>query len=132
VTTPISDLITYLNTQNFGLTNIVARRAAQGQKKPYAVVSRSGGDRNATLDGNDQSLIFTTATIEIFSSQPGKDEPIGESMAVFLEDSISVTMGSRTLFGCIVDGPEDFENQPVDMSDNWNGGTRLTVHLEHN
>jgi hypothetical protein len=121
-----------LRSQNFGLTRVVARRADQGTPKPYAVVSRTDSNRNADLSGNDHSLLFTEATIEIYSSEPSSDAPIAETIAIFLEESINVIMGDRTLFGCTVTGPDDFENPPVDGSSNWNGGSKLAVHFEHN
>jgi hypothetical protein len=129
----ISDLATLIRDQEFtGLKGIYVRRADMTSPKPYAVVSRFGGDRNADLSGNDASLLFTDVQVEVYSSKPNTDIAIAELIVVFLEQSIGVTMGTRTLFGCTVDEPEDFDNAPLDGSDDWNGGTKFIVHCEHN
>jgi hypothetical protein len=129
----ISDFATLVRQQNFaGLKGVYVRRADEDKPKPYAVVSRLDGDRNADLSGNDGSLIFTDVQVKIYSSKPNTDIEIADAIVTFLEPQLGVTMGSRTLFGCTVDQPADFDNDPLDGSDNWNGGTQFTVHCEHN
>jgi hypothetical protein len=127
-----TDITTNGVTTTYTVSEVYARRADEGAVIPYVVVNRDGGDRNETLDGNDESLFFTDVTIEVHSNQPAIDVPIAESIAEFLDTSLNITMGSRTLFGCMCDQPIDFDNPPEDASDEWNGGTKLTAHLEHN
>jgi hypothetical protein len=136
----ISDLRTLLLAQDFAnVTAIYGRNADQGaysasrtNQKAYITLNGNGGDRNSTLSGNDGSLIFTDVIIDVHSPQPTIDAPIGDAIADFLQTSINITMGSRTLFGAICDDPEDFANPPIDGTDNWDGGTRVIAHLEHN
>jgi hypothetical protein len=137
----IGDLCTLLRAQNFSttvngqvvaITKVYARNANEKAKEPYLVVQRMGGDRNETLDGNDDSLIFTDVSIQVHSSQAAIDVPIAESVMQFLETNQYIPMGTRTLFGATCDEPTDISDPPPDASNEWVGGTQITAHLEHN
>jgi hypothetical protein len=98
--------------------------------KPAIVVRRTGGDRNATLSGDDGSLVNTNVEHQVLGAKASDAVLVADALVAYLNGCWPVACGTRTIVGVVCDEVEDLADPPQDDSDNWVTGTQFTALVQ--
>jgi hypothetical protein len=140
----LDGLCILLRQQNFaGVKQVFAVNAEQLTKplgpnesdRPQILVSRSGGDRNPTLEGNDGSLVNTDVDITVRDTNVIRASGIADLVIEYLEGAwpvvITCANGNREIVWVNCQEPNDLGQSPNDGSDNWDIGSKFTATIQH-